>query len=91
MDRETSKNILRAVLKEYPDLMNEYSEKSSLDKSGKTVVTTIRITESMKNRVEKLTRELKTNHLDYKGNKPSRSDIIREALERGIENLEKLL
>lgn len=87
MDKEASRNLLKAILQEHPELLNELvpTQESQL----KTIVTTIRTTEALMGRVDALVRKLSgTNYLNYKG-KLSRAKVIRGALERGVAELEK--
>ena len=89
MDKEASRKVLKAILQEHPELLNELvpAPESQL----KAIVTTIRTTEALMERVKALVRQLNgTNHLKYKG-KLSRADVIRGALERGVAELEKLV
>jgi predicted DNA-binding protein len=89
MDKEASRNVLKAVLQEHPELLNELvpDRESGL----KAVVTTIRTTEVLMERVDALVQKLSgTKHLKHRG-KLSRSEVIRGALERGVAELEKLV
>jgi len=89
MDKEASRKVLKAVLQEHPELLNELMP--DRESGLKAVVTTIRTTEVLMKRVEALVRKLNgTNHLKYKG-KLSRAEVIRGALERGVAELEKLV
>lgn len=89
VDKEASRNVLKAVLQEHPELLNELvpDRESEL----KVIVTTIRTTEALMKQIDALVRKLNgTKHLKYRG-KLSRSDVIRGALERGVAELEKLV
>ena len=87
MDKEASRKVLKAVLQEHPELLNELVPESQL----KAVVTTIRTTEALMGRIDILVRQLNgTKHLKHRG-KLSRSEVIRGALERGVAELEKLV
>lgn len=91
MDKKASRNVLKAVLQEYPELLNELVPPTR-EPELKAIVTTIRTTEALMERIDALVLKLSgTNYLDYKGNKLSRSDVIRGALERGVAELEQLV
>lgn len=87
MDKEASRNVLKAVLQEHPELLNELvpAQESQL----KAIVITLRTTEALMERIDALVRKLSgTNYLKQKG-KLSRAEVIRRALERGVAELEK--
>lgn len=87
MDKEASRNVLKAVLQEHPELLNELVPVS--ESQLKAIVTTLRTTEALMERIDALVRKLNgTQYLKYKG-KLSRAAVIRGALERGVAELEK--
>lgn len=88
MDKEASRKLLEAVLAEHPELLKELMP--ARESELKTVITTVRTTEGLMERIDALVQKLSgTTYLDYKGNKLSRSDVIRGALERGVAELEQ--
>lgn len=87
MDKEASRKVLKAVLQEHPELLNELMP--AREPELKVMVTTIRTTEALMRRIDALVRQLSgTNYLKQKG-KLSRAAVIRGALERGVAELEK--
>ena len=92
MDKDTAKKVLQELLREHPELLEDTAQKPLSPAERKPVSTTVRTTEAVMTRIDALVDRLQgTNLIDYRGNQLNRSDVIRTALEKGVNELEKLL
>lgn len=92
MDKVTANALLQEILKEHPELLAKKEDRPLTPEEKKTVSTTVRTTQAVSNRIDALTEKLQgTTLIDYRGEKLNRSDVIRNALEKGVTELEKLL
>lgn len=91
MDKTAAASLMQELLKEHPELLQDFTGNSSLPPPVPATVT-IRTSKDLLERADSLVPKFKdTRKIPFRGQKLTRSDVFRAALEKGVKELEKLV